>query len=75
MKLWIARDKNNGLCLYRNKPELFKIEENINEEFWKDSSNDGYYCYLYYSEFPEVTFENSPQQIELKLVQNDKENI
>lgn len=69
MKLWIARDKDGELCLYRNKPELVKIEENTNEEFWQDSSNDGYYCYLDSSEFPEVTFENSPQEVELKLVE------
>lgn len=67
MKLWIARDKNDELCLYKTEPELVKIEEDINEEFWQDSSNDGYYCYLDSSEFPEVTFENSPQQVELKL--------
>ena len=68
MKLWIARDKNDELCLYRNKPELVKIEEYITVEFWQDSSKDGYYCYLDSSEFPEVTFENSPQEVELKLI-------
>lgn len=68
MKLWIARDKNGELYLYRNKPELTKIEENTNDEFWQDSSTYGYYCYLDNNEFPEVTFENSPQEIELKLV-------
>ena len=71
MKLWIARDKNGELCLYRNKPELVKIEENTNDEFWQDSSNDGYYCYLDNSEFSEITFENSPQEVELKLVDNE----
>ena len=71
MKLWIARDKNGELCLYRNKPELVKIEENTNDEFWQDSSTDGYYCYLDNNEFPEVTFGNSPQEIGLKLVDNE----
>lgn len=72
MKLWIARDKDGELCLYRNKPELVKIEENTNEEFWQDSSNDGYYCYLDNNEFPEINFENSPQEIKLGL---EKESI
>lgn len=68
MKLWIARDENGELCLYRNLPELVEIKENTNEKFWQDSSNDGYYCYLDNSEFSEITFENSPQEVELKLV-------
>ena len=71
MKLRKARDENGELCLYRNKPELVKIEENTNDEFWQDSSTDGYYCYLDINEFPEVTFENSPQEVELKLVDNE----
>lgn len=68
MKLWVARDKNGELYLYKGIPELVKIEENIGDEFWQDSSADGYYCYLDNNEFPEVTFENSPQQVELKLI-------
>jgi len=72
MKLWIARDKDGELCLYGNKPELVKIEENTIHEFWQDSSIDGYYCYLNNNEFSEITFENSPQEIELRL---EKENI
>ena len=57
MKLWIARDKY-GLWLLETKPyidnDMFTCEGNV---------------YNIDSElFPEVTFENSPQEVELKLV-------
>lgn len=59
MKLWIARDKDGVLSLFDDKP--FKNEY----ECWTTVRN----CYLIDDElFPEVTFENSPQQFELKLV-------
>lgn len=58
MKLWIARDKSGGLWLFKNKP--------IYTVFWKDTfeNNIGE---LDYRLFPEITFENSPQEVELKL--------
>ena len=60
MKLWIARDKDDILRLFETKPFL-----NINNIDW-DSDDD----YLVIDEilFPEVTFENSPQLVEVKLV-------
>ena len=61
MKLWIARDKN-GLFLYAKKPMFFEgLNEfgcMIGEEFYELPSNW----------LPEVTFENSPQEVELKLI-------
>lgn len=63
MKLWIARDKDGTLCLYKEKPSL-----------------DIYYWYGFFSgfnthiaeldtnAFPEVTFKNSPREVELKLI-------
>lgn len=60
MKLWIARDKDGLLYLYYNMPEK-------HSDFFV--SNAGYNeIRLNDSMFPEVTFENSPQEIELKLV-------
>ncbi len=60
MKLWIARDMDGLLYLYDNIP---------------DKRSKFFLSYLGYNEirlddrmFPEVTFENSPQEIELKLV-------
>lgn len=60
MKLWIARDKAGGLWLFKNKP-TYKI-------FWKDIENN--IGELDYRLFPELTFENSPQEVELKLVKS-----
>ena len=63
MKLWIARDTNNDLHLFKNKP---------NPEVWGSwkgwKGNKYEYFYLGRDFFPEVTFENSPQEIEIKLV-------
>lgn len=64
MKLWIARDKNGALALYTEEPILYYNE---------------YYAGPYKSQrinldenlFPEVTFENSPQVVEVKLVKED----
>lgn len=67
MKLWIARDIDGYLNLYINKPSL-------------DSNDNMYYVveddYLNIDKdlFPEVTFENSPQQVELKLI-TDKTGV
>ena len=58
--LWIARDKS-GLYLFRNKPEPDKG----NNEYW-DTPYWG--CMpINMNLFPELTRENSPQQIELQL--------
>ena len=58
MKLWIARDKSGFLNLYDKKP-IFDGEYWVSNGSW--SSIDLEY-------FPEVTFENSPQKVELKLI-------
>lgn len=63
MKMWIARLSINLLYVYGEKPEkqttkaghsVFTLKGAIFElpEEW----------------FPEVTFENSPQQVEIKLI-------
>lgn len=60
MKLWIARDENGCLYLYDNPPKL------ENSYFFPQR---GYDSFLLDSElFPDVTFENSPQEVKLKLV-------
>lgn len=61
MKLWIARDKNGSLWLYNSEP---KKEGGIYH------NNDGVGDSLFLSQniLPEVTFENSPQEVKLKLV-------
>ena len=67
MKLWIARDKNGDICLYKKKPQLDRI-------YWYDKScgEDGCICFLNKAEYPEVTFENSPQKVRLELVKEEE---
>ena len=58
-KLWIARDKNGELYGYNVRP--YKI----NSSFQHFRGN---WYKLDDELFPEVTFENSPQEVELKLI-------
>ena len=60
MKLWIARDKDGLIYLYMKIPPLigwyFDTKYLISE--------------IDKTSFPEITFKNSPQEVELKLVEN-----
>ena len=59
MKLYIARDEDGSLYLYDNLPEK------RNEYFMPDR---GYNSIVLDDElFPEITFSNSPQEVELKV--------
>lgn len=61
MKLWIARDKNGALALYTVEPILYygvQYEGTYKSQMIELDENL----------FPEVTFENSPQVVEVKLV-------
>ena len=60
MKLWIARDKSGNICLFRTTPMLLSSGVFI-------TYDDDDYWILDSSEYPEVTFENSPQEVEIKL--------
>ena len=77
MKLWIARDKhipdgtfpypegfNGDLYLYGSEPY---IKKNVAREgIWTCKREE--FIELDYKLFPEVTFENSPMEVELKLI-------
>ena len=68
MKLWICRDLDGTLILSKKEPYL----PNKCYDFFcfsGDTSGDAYIFYLDRNMFPEVTFENSPQEVELKLVE------
>lgn len=68
MKLYLARDKDNSLSLCTHKQvycELFDSWEQSKEYYNDDNS---FHAYIDEKLFPEVTFENSPQAVELKLV-------
>lgn len=65
MKLWIARDKDWTLNLFNEKP---KRED---KRWYGGIDEDGYYIgalEINKGLFQEVTYENSPQEVELKLI-------
>ena len=60
MKMWISRNVDNTLVLFQSKPIL------KDELIWDEILNEDYMFipeYLY----PEVTFENSPMEVELVI--------
>ena len=60
MKLWIARDMDDTLWLSEGEPYL-------KEEKGEWHFRIGNYMILSKEQFPEVTFENSPQEVELVI--------
>ena len=62
--MWIARDANGELCLFKDKPTLYGVN------FY--SKCDGFN--LDESLFPKVTFENSPIEVGLKTKSKLKHN-
>ena len=66
MKLWIARDQNGDLFLYPIKPDRYVTENYafFNGDDWYNIDSDL---------FPEVTFENSPMEVELVIKKNEKQ--
>lgn len=61
MKLWIARDYR-GLYLFEEKPHV---------AIGRFVSYKGFITKINEDLFPDVTFENSPQQVELKLIMEE----
>ena len=73
MKLWIARAEDNQLRVFREKPFLLELPE-LKLRIWVYEENlatcaswrnigEG----IDSNAFPEVTFENSPREVELVL--------
>ena len=63
MKLWIARDPNDALWLFEKRPTYYEGVKGWGCMYGEKFNE------INYNYFPEVTFENSPQEVELKLVQ------
>lgn len=62
MKLWIARDgSDNAIWCYDKEPI-----KSVYDFAWANDSKIMFQ--LPKENFPEVTFENSPQEIELKII-------
>ena len=63
MKLWIARDECGDLWLYSVEPKKY------NDKGFFDTERIA--MELPTTEFPEINFNNSPQEVELKLISNE----
>lgn len=61
INMWIARDKNDHLVLFQFMPQY----SDFAEMWYEEHLEDGFY--IYPQMFPEVTFENSPREVELVL--------
>lgn len=71
MKLWVARDQYKDaygrgcLTLHLYEPHLSRYGR------WVDNTADGFLGVLSKDKFPEITFGNSPQQVEVKLIKEE----
>ena len=65
MKLWIARDKSGEVNLFQEKPFLLESSKYFystqNKLKLKQTNNNRTFL-------KHITFENSPQEVELKLI-------
>ena len=66
MKMWIARDESGAIFVHRHKPEQRKYDRQ--GIVWESTD----YWQLYHRDFPEVTFENSPMEVELVLIKKNQ---
>ena len=64
MKLWIARDEDGKMYLHPTKP--YKVNTAVGA-YW--DNGEGNWLWLQKNQVPEVTFENSPMEVELKLIE------
>lgn len=64
MKFWIARDEDGLLYLYMKKPYLITHTHYFDNEYLIGEIDKDL--------FPEVTFKNSPKEVELKLVKEEE---
>lgn len=65
MRMWVARDEDGTISLYYDKP--IKETEFCGCELSKGRFYGDSVC-LNNDDFPEVTYENSPQEVEVKLI-------
>jgi frataxin-like iron-binding protein CyaY len=65
MSVWIARDKNGELYLYKSEP--WRCKEDKNGHF--DCDADEMLLPMDEDMYPEITWENSPKEFELKAVE------
>ena len=63
MICYVARNLKGDLRFFRWEPQYCEKFDMWYEEHLEDGYGD-----MWDSDFPEVTFENSPQEVELKLI-------
>lgn len=70
MKLWVAKDEGFDFCkLFIDKP--YKVCDKLTKKYsWRTDDMFGTYMCLPSSEFKNVTYQNSPKQVELNYVMN-----
>ena len=69
MKMWIAKHESKSyLVLFREKP-VKRFDKFTISWWWESENMRNAYMTLDSSNFPEVTFENSPREVELKLIE------
>ena len=66
MAFWIARDKQGMLALFEDKPTY----SHKNGDIWLTAD---FPFYIDKNKFPDVTFENSPQEVEI-VIKKQNEN-
>ena len=64
MKIWIARDKDGDVKLFQEKSFIIDKKFHSNEFWMKLKQTNNNRTFLKH-----ITFDNSPQQVELKLVE------
>lgn len=68
MRMWISRGEGDNYCvLFKEKPYKY-YDKLCKKHFFKTDNMYGTYMCLPAGYFPSVTFENSPQQVEIKLI-------
>lgn len=66
--MWVARDKDGGLCLYHNRP----VKDTPYSNYWQMNDTDDFivFTWLPSSMFPEVKWEDEePTEVELIIKQ------
>ena len=67
MKMWICADKDETQWLICSL--LNPVYDEENDKWDCDKRTFINKCFVGYNKYPEVTFENSPQEVELKLIE------
>jgi hypothetical protein len=65
MKMWIARAESGNLTLYQTEPQQ-EVSMLTGSIYWNDRLES---FKIDDRLFPEVTFDNSPKEVELKLIE------